>query len=474
MALFLADRVQETTNTTGTGTLTLAGAVSGFQSFAAIGNANTTYYTIVSGTDWETGIGTYTLSGTTLSRDTVLESSSAGAKISVASGATVFCTYPADRAVFLDTQAANTVYAAPNGSSGNPTFRSLVSADIPDLLLTKLPEAWTKMSCHAATTANITLSGTQTVDGVALVAGNRCLVKNQTAAQDNGIYEVSAGAWTRTADANTASKITGAAINVDSGTLNGGKLFDTDFKATDTLGTTAMNFYSFVDTNGATFTGTVTARAGTATAGTAPIYLQSGTNLTNAEAGAIEYNGTLPFFTPFGTSRGVMPSEQFIVLGTPYTLTSQTAAQKMFNNTTKGAVAVAVGTYYFECFYSLSSMSATSGSFGFSLNPTGATATIGSQVYISNAVKSGASIGTAATLQSTVQTGGASTLATASTQTVGYALIRGMVRITGAGTIIPAVSLTVAAAAIVGANSYFRIYPVSASGSGAVTVGNWS
>jgi hypothetical protein len=99
MALVLADRVQETTNTTGTGTLTLAGAVSGFQSFAAVGNANTTYYAITSGTDWEVGVGTYTASGTTLSRDTVLSSSAAGAKITVAAGAKVFCTYPSEKAI---------------------------------------------------------------------------------------------------------------------------------------------------------------------------------------------------------------------------------------------------------------------------------------------------------------------------------------------------------------------------------------
>ena len=99
MAIVLADRVKETTTTTGTGTLTLAGAVSGFQSFGAIGNANETFYCIVSGTDWEVGQGTYTLSGTTLSRDTVFASSAGGAKISVASGAEVFATYPADSAI---------------------------------------------------------------------------------------------------------------------------------------------------------------------------------------------------------------------------------------------------------------------------------------------------------------------------------------------------------------------------------------
>jgi hypothetical protein len=100
MALVVADRVQETTSTTGTGTLTLSGAVSGFQSFAAIGNGNQTYYAITSGSNWEAGIGTYTSSGTTLSRDTVLASSASGAKISVASGATVFCDYPAATALF--------------------------------------------------------------------------------------------------------------------------------------------------------------------------------------------------------------------------------------------------------------------------------------------------------------------------------------------------------------------------------------
>jgi len=102
MALVLADRVQETTNTTGTGTLTLAGAVSGYQSFAAIGNANTTYYTIVSGTDWENGIGTYTSAGTTLARTTILSSSNSNNAITVAAGASVFVTYPAERSINLD------------------------------------------------------------------------------------------------------------------------------------------------------------------------------------------------------------------------------------------------------------------------------------------------------------------------------------------------------------------------------------
>lgn len=76
MAFVIKDRVKETTTTTGTGTLTLAGALSGFDAFSEIGNGNNTYYACTDGTSFEVGIGTYTLSGTTLSRDTVLESSS--------------------------------------------------------------------------------------------------------------------------------------------------------------------------------------------------------------------------------------------------------------------------------------------------------------------------------------------------------------------------------------------------------------
>ena len=105
MALVLADRVQETTTTTGTGTVTLAGAVSGFQSFAVVGNANTTYYTIAGQTtsEFEIGIGTYTSSGTTLSRTTVLSSSNGGSLVNFSAGTKdVFVTYPSSRSVYVD------------------------------------------------------------------------------------------------------------------------------------------------------------------------------------------------------------------------------------------------------------------------------------------------------------------------------------------------------------------------------------
>jgi hypothetical protein len=103
MALVVKDRVQETSTTTGTGTITLAGAVTGFQSFSVIGNANTTYYAIVGSAEWEVGLGTYTSSGTTLSRDTILESSNGGTAVNFSAGTkNVFVTYPAEKSLYLD------------------------------------------------------------------------------------------------------------------------------------------------------------------------------------------------------------------------------------------------------------------------------------------------------------------------------------------------------------------------------------
>ena len=126
MALVLKDRVQETTTTTGTGTLTLGGAVTGYQAFTAIGNGNTTYYAIYApgGTEWEVGIGTYTASGTTLSRDTVLASSNSGSLVNFSAGTkNVWGDYPAGKAMFLD--AAGAVRADGNSyldfASASPT-----------------------------------------------------------------------------------------------------------------------------------------------------------------------------------------------------------------------------------------------------------------------------------------------------------------------------------------------------------------
>jgi hypothetical protein len=122
MALILKDRVQETSTTTGTGTLTLAGAVTQFQTFSsAVGNGNTTYYTIYNagGSDWEVGIGT--VGAGTLARTTILASSNGGSAVNFTGTLYVFGDYPAGKAAYLDA----------SGIINNTTFNATTSVITP-------------------------------------------------------------------------------------------------------------------------------------------------------------------------------------------------------------------------------------------------------------------------------------------------------------------------------------------------------
>ena len=127
MALVLDDRVRETSTTTGTGTLNLDGAVSGFQTFVAgVGNSNTTYYAIVnrSETEWELGLGTVTDASTdTLARTTVISSSNSDSAVSFSSGAKdVFVTLPASKTAVFDTSNNFTIGTGAAGVDYTLTF----------------------------------------------------------------------------------------------------------------------------------------------------------------------------------------------------------------------------------------------------------------------------------------------------------------------------------------------------------------
>jgi hypothetical protein len=133
MALVIANRVKETTTTAGTGTVTLLGASTGFQSFAVIGNGNTTYYSIVgqTGNEWEVGIGTYTSSGTTLARTTVLANSSGTqpSALSFSAGTKdVFVTYPSEYSVAATNVGTSGQLLTSNGTGVAPTFQTSTAA----------------------------------------------------------------------------------------------------------------------------------------------------------------------------------------------------------------------------------------------------------------------------------------------------------------------------------------------------------
>jgi len=153
MSLALADRVRQTTTSTGTGTITLDGSVVGFQSFAVIGNGNTTYYTISGGAQWEVGIGTY--SSGTLARTTVI-SSSTGAKLDLAAGTKdVFVTLPASVAVTSGTDVTFTKVTAPTVQATNSAGLSL-----------KNSAGTTQLSMGAGGGDNLTLSVSTNINGV--------------------------------------------------------------------------------------------------------------------------------------------------------------------------------------------------------------------------------------------------------------------------------------------------------------------
>lgn len=146
MAFVVKDRVKVTSTTTGTGTFTLgAAAVGGFQDFSVIGDGNTTYYTITDSTaaQFEVGIGVYTASGTTLARNTVLESSNGGALVDFGAGSKdVFVAYPAERAVvggmgYVENAAtitqSSTINAGHNAMSAGPVVvADGVTVTVPD------------------------------------------------------------------------------------------------------------------------------------------------------------------------------------------------------------------------------------------------------------------------------------------------------------------------------------------------------
>jgi hypothetical protein len=171
MALVINDRVRETTTVTGTGSATLLGAVTGYQSFSVIGNGNTTYYTIADqgGPNWEVGLGTY--SSGTLARTTVLSSSNSGSLVNFTAGTKdVFVTYPSEKAVYFDLNGnitTNCLFEGYTSQSASGTTIVLTASSPQNWAISgsggqtiKLPDATTLPSGATFTFNNNQSSGT--------------------------------------------------------------------------------------------------------------------------------------------------------------------------------------------------------------------------------------------------------------------------------------------------------------------------
>jgi hypothetical protein len=292
MALALKDRVKETTSTTGTGTVTLDGAAAGFQSFAAVGNGNQTFYAIVDATSgaWEVGVGTYTSSGTTLSRTTVVSSSNAGSLVNFGAGSKdVFVTYPSSRSVYLDAAGsavttldigtlgastanittanitAGTVSTTPTSGNDitNKTYVDTLVASGIHFHQPVMVESPTNLNATynngtAGVGATLTNAGTQVeliIDGIFTSPGDRVLVYSQTNPIENGIYVVTVVGtvstnWvlTRASDAdtyviNSANGLSeGSTVFVQLGATGAGETYTCNTSGVITFGTTNITF----------------------------------------------------------------------------------------------------------------------------------------------------------------------------------------------------------------------------------------
>jgi hypothetical protein len=216
MALVVFDRVKETSTTAGTGTIVLAGAVSGYQSFAVVGNANTTYYTIAdqTGANWEVGIGTYYSGNVSLARNTILASSNSNSAVTFGSNTKdVFITYPAEYAVYLNN---GIVYA---GASANVAFSNITASN--SVITTA---AFTNATVTTAPTQNTDVANKQYVDTIATsgidyhdpvrlespnTVGNLTVTYNQPNGAGNGV-----GATLTNAGANVVLTVDGVLANV--------------------------------------------------------------------------------------------------------------------------------------------------------------------------------------------------------------------------------------------------------------------
>jgi hypothetical protein len=292
MALVLKDRVKETTTTTGTGTLTLLGASTGYQAFSAIGDGNTCYYAIATtgSAQWEVGIGTYTASGTTLSRDTILDSSTGGGAIDLAAGTKeVFVTYPSEKAVFenasgdvvqnqftsMNVTGTATINVATLTSGTISTGASNATDIVNKAYVDNAVAAGTHfhepvrvespINLNATydngtdgVGATLTNAGTQValvIDGITMVVADRVLVYEQTNQTQNGVYVVTSigsGAtnWvlTRSDDANTYVTDSpdglseGSTFFVQEGATGAGETYTCNTQGVITFGTTDITF----------------------------------------------------------------------------------------------------------------------------------------------------------------------------------------------------------------------------------------
>lgn len=420
MPLVVKDRVQVTSTTTGTGTYTLSTTVTGFQAFSVIGDGNKTYYTATDGVNWEVGIGTYTASGTTLSRDAILESSNAGSAVNWGAGTrNIFVVWPADAASlnWASTATAAGTTVLTNQSAYFQFFTGTSTQTITLPVVSTLAEGWTYHITNNST-GNLTVNSSGGNLVITVIPGTTAMV---TCILTTG---TTAASWEAGYTDFSTITGTGSAVLATSPTITNLSL---------AAGTTAL----------------------------APLDLASGTNLTVPIAGAVEYDGTIITATSntnFG--RGTIPITNY-ASGTGVTLgTNSEATPANLLPAANDTITLPIGTYFLDTAFIITRGASTTSATA-RLNIRGGSGTaVGtfSGMSVSSPTSGGA---TANFSFNAVSINTANVLTAASTTSGGvYQLtLRGIMKITTSGTIIPQYSLSanINGAGTVATTYYFRL-----------------
>jgi hypothetical protein len=252
MALILSDRVQETSTSIGTGTISLAGAVTGYQSFAVIGNGNTTYYTIAdqSGSNWEVGIGTYYSGNTSLARTTILASSNSNAAVLFTAGTkSVFVTYPAEKAIYSD---AGNVTTITNFASANVLITggtiSGSNITIPAANVTGLGTMATQnanaVTITGGTLNNVVIGGTTAANGTFtnVIALNHIATANIAVSTAAGAYSYGTLSYSDTGILASYANTANTYVQIIAQNISNGTNAATDFVVVNDTGTAYADF----------------------------------------------------------------------------------------------------------------------------------------------------------------------------------------------------------------------------------------
>lgn len=467
MAHVVADRVCETTTTTGTSNVTLAGAVAGFETFSAGGFANndTCFYLIeaVDGNgvptgEWEVGFGTYVSATPALARTTVIQSSNSDAAVTLSAGTKrVMVVSPGVMQQWGEISpaqlTANTNDWAPTGLAKANVIRFTTDAS---RNLTGLTGGYHNrvVYLHNVGSFNLVLTDEDTNS----TAANRFALSGSLTVTPDMIvalqYDNTTGRWRSLVPSsqtiNDLTEDTAPDINADFFVF-----YDASASTTDKV--------KGIDLRNALL------GAGSATAGSWPIF-GSGTLLTTPEAGAVERDANCFYATTDAGNRGYLPVRHFIRCNATRTLPNDTNENAIFNSPTNGRLTLETGTYLFEMVVGITSMSATSGNALLDVLGAG-TATINDWLYAvigkdGTLVSVNAVLGTMPVIQSTP-----ASMFTAGTGAEMWFTAKGSFTVTVAGTLIPSIDQVTAAAAVVAIGSYFMCERIGDTG--VVSVGQW-